>query len=148
MEEKFVQKYYTFYGFSSRELFTRFKHYYIKDSQKKIFKVDRKRYAAARIFVHFFWMVLKDVIDNNVTFKLPTGFESYIEMGVISGENFIKARQNGAFPEVDFLASNFTAYRLQYRYKLKSGIWMTKHIYVHRKLKDIITENTNNRVRY
>jgi hypothetical protein len=65
-------------------------------------------------------------------------------MGTIRDENFIKARQNGAFKDIDFLSSNFKGYKLQYRYKLKSGIWKNKPIHVHKKLKDIITDNTNN----
>ena len=47
-------------------------------------------------------------------------------MGVCQGEEFKKARQNGAFADVDFLASNFTGHKLQYRYKVKSGKWFTK----------------------
>lgn len=140
--------YATGYAISANELFTRFKLDYIKNHTFEHFKENSKKKVAARVFIYGFYLIIKDIIENNITFLLPTPFQSFIEMGVYEGEQFKEARQNGAFPEVDFLASNFKAYRLQYRFALKSGRWFIKNIYVHKKLKDIITKNTNNGVRY
>ena len=144
----FKQRYATGYSFSATDLFTRFKLHYIKNSTFEAFKEHSKKKVAARVFIYAFYLILKDIIDNSITFMLPTGFESYIEMGTIRDENFVKARQNGAYQDIDFLASNFKGYKLQYRYKLKSGRWFIKPIHVHKKLKNIITENTNNGKQY
>jgi hypothetical protein len=140
--------YATGYALSAQELFTRFKLRYIKNPTFEVFKEHSKKKVAARVFIYGFYLIIKDIIDNNTTFLLPTAFQSFIEMAVFQGEDFKKARQNGAFAEVDFLASNFTAYRLQYRYRAKSGKYFTKPIHVHRKLKDIIIQNTNEGKRY
>jgi len=54
-------------------------------------------------------IVIKDIIENRTTFKLPYK-GAWIEMVPIKGDDFVRARQNGAFEDVDFLTSNFTGY--------------------------------------
>lgn len=144
----YIPRYATGYGISAVELFTRFKTHYIKHSPEPVFNERSKKKIAARIFIYAFWLILKDIIHNNVIFSLPTGREDYIEMCTVAHDDFARARQNGAFQEVDFLKSDFLGHNLQYRFQLKSKRWFTKKICVHRKLKDIITENTNNGVKY
>lgn len=63
-------------------------------------------------------------------------------MDAVSGEDFIRAYQRGAFQDVDYLASNFTGYNLHLRYNTRYGNWK-KRIYVSQKYKDIITQKTN-----
>lgn len=145
---KFVPRYATGYGISAQNLFTRFKTHYIKNCTLKEFKEKNKKKVAARVFIYAFYLILKDVIDNSTTFVLPTQMEAYIEMNRVEGDDFILARQRGVFKDVDFLKSNFCGHQLQFRHKLKSGIWRKKPILVHKKLKDIITENTNKGMRY
>ena len=60
----------------------------------------------------------------------------------VSGDEFVKARQNGKFQDVDFLTSDFTGYNLGLRYNTRSGKW-TKALHVSEKYKDRITELTN-----
>lgn len=139
----FIPKFSTGYCISANELFTRFKLDYIKNPTFEFFKENSKKKVAARVFIYAFWLILKDIIDFGHTFILPTKYEAYIEMKTSYKEDFVKARKNGAFKDIDFLASNFCGHNLQYRYKLKSGIWKSKPILVHKKLKDIITNNTN-----
>lgn len=145
---EYIPRFATGYAFSAQELFTRFKLHYIKKCTYEAFHENSKKVVAARVFIYMFYLILKDVIDNNATFKLPTACEAYIEMGVVGGDKFIKARQNGAFGEIDFLASNFTGYKLQYRQKKRNGAWYIKPIHVHKKLKNIIIDNTNNGKKY
>ena len=140
---EYIPQFATGYAFSANDLFTRFKLHYIKKSTYEAFHEHSKKAVAARVFIYMFYLIIKDIIDNSITFILPTGFESYIEMQTFRDEDFTRARQNGAFKEIDFLSSNFKGYRLSYRYKLKSGIWRKKPIHVHKKLKDIIIDNTN-----
>jgi hypothetical protein len=60
----------------------------------------------------------------------------------VSGDEFVKARQNGKFQDVDFLTSDFTGYNLGLRYNTRYGKW-TKALHVSEKYKDRITELTN-----
>lgn len=96
------------------------------------------------IFRYFMYLVIRDVIEKQVTFKLPPmkGGSSWIEMVPVSGDDFVKARQNGAFQDVDFLVSDFTGYQLFYRKSNRYGSWK-KRIYVSKKYRDRITELTN-----
>lgn len=144
----FVPKYATGFAFSANELFTRFKLHYIKNPTFPVFKEHSKKIVAARVFIYLYYLIIKDIIDNGITFLLPSARQSYIEMNILNKEEFIKARKNGAYQEVDFLASDFKAYHLQYRYQTKSGKWFIKKIYVHKKLKNIITDNTNKGKQY
>jgi hypothetical protein len=96
----------------------------------------------ARVFKYFFYLVIKDIIENKITFKFPPGTRAWLEMVPITGEAFAEARQNGAFADVDFLASNFTGYNLNLRFTNRYGKWY-KRIYVSAKYRDMITDMTN-----
>ena len=95
-------------------------------------------------------LVLNDIIDNNVTFQLPTGSrKSDIYMSRVSGENFTKARQNGKFQEVDFLTSNFSGYQLTLNmYDINGKPTRSKPIYLNKKYKNKIINYTNQGKQY
>lgn len=95
------------------------------------------------IFRYFFFLLLNDVIDNQVIFKFPPGaHKAWIQMDAVTGEDFERAVQKGAFQDVDFLASNFTGYEMNLRYNTRYGHWK-KRIYVSKRMKDRITKRTN-----
>ncbi len=104
---------------------------------KKIFRVALK-------------IIINDIIDNNITFTLPTGGrKSEIMMSRISGEQFSKARQNGKFMDIDFIESNFSGYELKFiMYRPDGAPTRTKTIYVDNKLKAKITQKTNQGMQY
>jgi len=68
-------------------------------------------------------------------------------MNTVKGEDFKKARQNGAFEDINLASSNFKGNQLHYRYRLKER-WKTKPIKVSKVLKNKITEHTNNGKNY
>lgn len=100
------------------------------------------RKILGRVLRYFFYLVVCDIIEKKITFKFPRTSRAYLEMIPTSGEEFIKARQNGKFQDVDFLTSNFTGYNLGLRYNTRYGKWV-KAIHVSEKYKDRITELTN-----
>lgn len=96
-------------------------------------------------------LVLDDIIDNNITFELPTGSarKTQLRMERITGQDFAKARRNGKFAEVDFLTSNFSGYQLIFEMFYKSGRTpRQKPVYVDTKRKQKIINNTNNGKQY
>lgn len=97
-----------------------------------------------KILRYFFYLLIVDIIENKTTFKFPPSGKArtYLEMVPIHGEDFKRARQNGAFQDVDFLMSNFTGYQLYLRIMTRYGKWL-KQIYISQKYKDRITELTN-----
>lgn len=113
---------------------------------KKWFGIFSKPHIMGIIFSYGLLLIVKDIILNNVTFKLP-GSNAFIWGETVAGDEFIKARERGAFQDVDFLESEFTANKLMYRYKIK-GINISKNIYLSKWLKDKLTENANNGIVY
>ena len=103
---------------------------------KKVFRTCLKR-------------VLEDIIDNNVTFELPTGSrKSELHMRRISGEKFSQCRRNGKFQEIDFLQSFFTGYEIELNMYKRGGLKRSKTVYVDPRLKQKIIDNTNNGKQY
>lgn len=109
-----------------------------------------KRDLCRKMFADCMWLVLNDIIDNNVTFELPKMGKrrSNIHMHRITGKEFAYARRNGQiFKDVDFLKSGFSGYALQY--DMYTGDYSkSKRIHVSNNLKDKITQHTNEGKQY
>lgn len=97
------------------------------------------------VFIYCLKLIILDIIHNGVTFQLPVNNKKcFFEMTNSTGEDFKKARRNGAYQDIDYLDSDFTAHHLQYRVEYpKRGIHITKPIYVWQNEKNLITEYTN-----
>lgn len=137
----------TSYALKAHELYTSFpikKYMSMKASELPTRLRGDFRLLFGEMFRYFMYLVIKDVIEQQVTFKLPPMREGncWIEMVPVSGDDFVKARQNGAFQDVDFLLSDFTGYQLTFRKSNRYGHWR-KRIYVSSKYRDRITELTN-----
>ena len=92
--------------------------------------------------------VLNDIVDNNVTFVLPTQGR-FAEMHVkrTYGEDFKRARRSGKWRDVDFLSSGFSGNEIVLN--IKSGNFIkSKTVYVDKNIKNKITENTNKGKQY
>ena len=123
----------TSYALKAHELYTSFpikKYMTMKASELPARLRGDFRLLFGEMFRYFMYLVIKDVIEQQV------------EMVPVSGDDFIKARQNGAFQDVDFLISDFTGYQLTFRKSNRYGHWR-KRIYVSSKYRDRITELTN-----
>lgn len=103
-----------------------------------------------RVFKDALKLILNDIIDNNITFQLPTGSRhAEIHVNNYEGDKFVEARKRGKWLDVDFLASNFTGNQLVLEMHGKNGgVIRRKPIYVDKRLKQKITDNTNEGIRY
>lgn len=135
-------------AFNTSELFINFPFKRLKitcKECKKIVNNEHRDVLATKIFREHYKTVINDVIDNNVTFKLPTGSRQCdIHMQTIKGNDFKNLRRGGKWKNVDFLKSLFTGNQLglfMYSPKRPPRI---KNIYVNKELQDKIDENTNN----
>ena len=100
--------------------------------------------VASKVFKACIALVLNDIIENSDTFQLPTASKkSEIYMKRVEEEDFVKARQNGKFQDINFLNSMFSGYQMTFKYQT-AGVIKEKPIYLNRKLKDKITEHDNN----
>lgn len=100
---------------------------------------------AEKIFKENFKLIINDIIDNNVTFQLPTGSRKCdIHMQTYSGDDFKHLRRSGKWKHVDFLKSLFTGNQLAlFMYSPKRPPRI-KNIYVNKELQKKIDEYTNN----
>lgn len=142
MEEKHLWA--TSYALTATDLYTKFDYSKLKVPLNTLpGKLGQNpKQLITKIFRYFFYLVIKDIIENKTTFKFPRTMRAFLEMLPVSGDNFIKARQNGKFQDVDFLTSNFTGYNIGLRYNTRYGKW-TKVLHITEKYKNRITELTN-----
>lgn len=132
----------TSYALTASDLYTKFPYKKLKTSISQLPEGTNQKWLLTKIFRYFFYLVIKDIIENKTTFRFPRTFRAFLEMIPVSGKDFIKARQNGAFQDIDFLTSDFTGYHLGLRYSTRYGKWI-KALHVTEKYKDRITELTN-----
>lgn len=140
----------TGYAFSCRELFMTMPKKFFKLSTKdklESFKTTKNTMIMCKVFFYTVWVILWDIINNKVTFKLPVNCDCYIHMRRSHGDEFKKDYRNGAFQNVDYIASNFSGFMLEFVRNRKDRIWRIP-IYVAKDMKDIITENTNKGEQY
>ena len=108
---------------------------------KKINKDPHRDVLVKKIFRECVKEVLNDIVDNNVTFILPT-HGRFAEMHVkrTYGEDF-------KWKDVDFLSSGFSGNEIVLN--IKSGNFIkSKTVYVDKNIKNKITENTNKGKQY
>lgn len=138
-------------AFNIKDLFIKFPYEKLLISSKKceeLFGNYHRRFLAHRIFKDAFKLVVYDAIQNNATFELPTGSKKCdIHVTRIEGEKFKKARQRGAFKNVDFLKSNFTGNILTFNMYSNNRHRM-KPIHLNKDFKNLLDENTNNGKQY
>lgn len=139
-------------AFNMDEMFMNFPFDKLKltcKQSKEINGNEHRDMLVKKIFRECVRLILNDVIDNNVTFELPTGSRKCdIHMKKVQDEEFKNLRKSGKWKDVDLLESNFTGYELglfMYGYNRPPR---TKTIYVNKDLKDKITKYTNEGKQY
>ena len=139
------------HSFNVDEMFMNFPYKKLKltcEDCKRINGNKDRDALVKKIFRDSVKVILNDIIDNNVTFILPTNKGiADIHVRRTYGEDFKKARKRGKWKNVDFLSSNFSGNELVL--SMKHNVFSKeKIIYVDKNLKSKITENTNNGIQY
>ena len=139
------------HSFNVDEMFMNFPYKKLKLTCEDCKRINRNKDRDAlvkKIFRDSVKVILNDIIDNNVTFILPTNKGiADIHVRRTYGEDFKKARKRGKWKNVDFLSSNFSGNELVL--SMKHNVFSKeKIIYVDKNLKSKITENTNNGMQY
>lgn len=141
------------HAFSLKQLFDNMKLNRLKIKTKDIpkwYSDGSKRDFCAIIFARSVELVVNDIIENNVHFKLPTigRGSSYMYMDRIEGETFKKAFKMGKWRDVDFIKSFFTGYQMCLVLNASSSAQRKKRIYLSTAQRNRITERTNEGVSY
>lgn len=121
---------------------------YNLNRKKLTFKAVNKFYIACSVFIYSVQIILNDIIDNNITFNLPTGARKCnIHMHRVQGNDFKNLRKSGKWADVDIISSYFTGYEINIYMQRRTHV-NRRIIYVDKNLKNRITENTNNGKQY
>ena len=136
------------HAFSSHDMFINFPVEKLKMTKEECidtYSDGNKRDLAASIFNRSVQMVVDDIIDNNIHFKLPGlgRTQAYIYMKRTEGDKFKKAFKNGKWRDVDFIMSNFSGYQLTLGMESEKRLPREKPIYLSAKDKQRIVDNTN-----
>lgn len=143
MERRYAQG----YCFTVRDLFLTW-NYKKLGIPAKVYKDEYKCECVpeflGKIFLYFMYLVLLDIIENNVTFVLPlTGNRhAMIHVKVFDGDEFERLYRRGKFMGIDFLSSLFKGYQLFFAYNYRGGE-REKPIYINNKLKELFYSHIN-----
>lgn len=143
--------YATGYAMNIDELFISFPTKKMKMTAKACEELIGNRHKetiAKKIFRSALNMVLEDIIENNVTFILPTrSRRAELKMKRFERDEFSHARRYGKWAKVDFLTSNFCAYQMMFHFQ-SEGVMREKLIYLDPEHRDRILEYTNQGKQY
>jgi hypothetical protein len=98
--------------------------------------------AISMPFKYFMYVMFNKILDEKKRFIIPGVTGAYIDFECIKDECFLAARQNSAFPDIDFVNSDFCAYRLAYFFEGKN--YQKKlTVYLGSSLKKKLIDKTN-----
>lgn len=141
------------HAFTCQDLFMNFPVEKLKMSPelcKEYYSDGSKRGFAASIWMESVRLIVNDIIENNIQFKLPTigRNQAYVQMERTTGDAFKKAFKNGKWNDVDFITSNFSGYQIALVMESQKRPRRRKLIYLSAKDRDKITEHTNQGKQY
>lgn len=111
--------------------------------------VNKKQWLCASVLVYCFYLIILDIIENNVTFVLPLfrGKNAMIHVIPVTGNDLKEAVHRGAFSDIDLISTNFTAYKIAYTWNF-NGTPKEKTVYLHRKYKELFIDHINKGKQY
>lgn len=137
------------YAFSLKDMFKNFRHKKLKITCQeclKLFKTSHKDEVGMRVMLASMELIMNDILENGVIFKIP-GCKAEIKMRRICDDDFKIARSRGAFPNIDFLKTQFTAYRPAL-YMYNSNKTRIKPIYMNKEYTKKLDEYVNSGKKY
>jgi len=110
---------------------------------------DTKKEYVVSVFMYCLYLIMLDIVKNNITFVVPLfgNQEACFYVKMFENEKFQKMYSKGGFKGIDFLNSNFKGYQIYFQYTHKGGV-KEKPIYISSKLKDIFYDNINKGKQY
>ena len=140
-------------AFTAEDLFDNFvyKKLSINCAQcEKVIGNRHRNFLVARVFRECYKLVIRDIIDRNVTFWLPlTGkCKCSMHMSRVQGRPFQKFRQTTKkWDSVDILKSGFCGYEIQF-FMFGQRTPRVKNVYVQKSYREQINKNTNKGMAY
>ena len=133
-----------------KELIKGFKKEYESSSKSKADKkikeiinelICNKEMFAQCVFCNVFYYMM-DIIDKALLSD-NDAFDKLFDIYHEHKDEFKEMYKKGSFKNVDYVASQFTAYMVKYKYRLRDGRMKTKPIYLSKELNELLTKYTN-----
>ena len=139
-------------AFNTRNLLDNFPYKKLHITCKKCKSItgdNHRNLIVEKVFKESIKLVISDIVNNNVTFWLPlTGSKRCnIHMRRVQGNEFKNLRRGGKWRDIDIINSNFSGYQLSL-FMLGNRTPRVKSIYLNKKFRTIISNNTNNGMSY
>lgn len=136
------------HAFNATDLFMNFPVEKLKMSAglcRRLFPDGNKRDFARSIFITCIELVINDIIDNNIEFRLPVlgRTESFLYMKRIKGRQFKNAFKKGRWRNVDFIETDFSGYQIYLSMLSKKRASKEKRVYLAPTYRDRIDDNAN-----
>lgn len=108
-----------------------------------------KRKYCGYVLAYFFYLVILDIIENNITFEFPvTGKnKGFLYAKCFYGEDFKQRYSRGQFRGIDFLGSEFKGYQITYQWHHNNRI-REKPFYINTKIKNWFYDKINKGKQY
>lgn len=108
----------------------------------------REEYCG-RVLTYLIYLIVLDMIETSSTFEFPLlgKNNAYMYVKCIQGEDFKKALMRGAFQGIDFIASEFKAYRLHFQWTRGHKI-REKPFYINARIRDWFYDKINHGKQY
>lgn len=141
------------HAFDLKEIFHNFNTKKLKltcAKAKEITNDEHRTRVIFKVFIYSMQIIFKDIIENNVTFLLPTGSrKADIHIKRYADDDFARGRQNGKWKDIDYLASYFSGYQMVLAMYNKDGKPVReKPIYIDRHQNEELTKQINNGKQY
>ena len=136
------------HSFCLKEIFHNLKQDKLK--LKKQFNSKKRTKLINDIFLYSMELIFNDIIENNVTFVLPTrSRKADIHMHRFTDRVFQRGRKAGKWRDIDYLASYFSGYQMVLTmYNREGKPARQKPIYVDKRFNAKITEKVNQGKQY
>lgn len=108
-----------------------------------------KKEICGWILTYFFYLVILDIIKNNVTFVLPLSGnkEAFFYVKCIQDDDFNELYSQGSFRGIDPIESEFKAYQIYFQWQ-RGMRFKEKPVYINNKLKYWFYNKINNGKQY
>ena len=114
---------------------------------KRKYKCADKKALVRKVFMRYMQILITDIIQGGKVFIFPTQRFMELRMRRLPMEQFIAARQSGAYAGVDILMSDRKCYELVVSYKYHN-LPIEKCVKLSHNYRDMIVEKINTGYKY
>lgn len=135
------------YYFTASDMFEEFNTRNLDVSRKALQRGYGKgistKVMCCRVFIYFLYLIILDIIKNNVTFIFPTRKEFVLGVNIIRGEELLSQLRVNTPKSYDYFGSGMTMPRINIFYRKGSYDLRTRYLVLNKSLTKEFFNNIN-----